>query len=226
VIPNPYPGTFIAFDGIDGCGKTEQIERTFKWLLTTRIGNKLYPYNVTRTEEPRLDSFWGRRIRQELSKPNGLHKTDPLGFQTWFACDSEEHLRRTVVPNLKISGSVVLSDRYRSSMVYGDRFIGDLEKLMEMNRAILGKYFIWPDVILIFWVSIDTALERLKKKGREFDEHEKRELLEMVSIRYRTFAQTYPNCRIVNAEGPPEEVFKEVKKIVLTVIESKPGPAV
>lgn len=225
MIPNPYPGVFIVFEGIDGCGKTEQLERTFQWLSKIGAEGKISPRNIIKTKEP-TNGYFGQRIREELNKPRGLHLTDPFGFQAWFACDSKEHLREVIIPNLKIRGSIVsrvLSDRFRPSMVYGDRFIGDLEKLMEMNRQIIGADFIWPDAILIFDVGIPTAMERLKKKGREFDQHEKEELLKVVSIRYRTFAQTYPNCHLINAEGTPEEVFEEVKKIVLFTIYRREG---
>jgi len=37
MIPNPYPGIFIVFEGIDGCGKTEQLERTFRWLSANGV---------------------------------------------------------------------------------------------------------------------------------------------------------------------------------------------
>jgi len=220
MIPNPYPGIFIVFEGIDGCGKTEQLERTFQWLSKTGAEGKISPRSTIKTKEP-TNSYFGKKIRQELSRPQGLYLTDLFGFQAWFACDSKEHLRRVIIPNLKAQRSIVLSDRFRPSMVYGDRFIGDLEKLMEMNRQIIGEDFIWPDVILIFDVSIPTAMERLKKKRKKFDEHERERLLKVVAIRYRTFAKTYPNCHLINAESTPEEVFEEVKKIILLAINKK-----
>jgi dTMP kinase len=221
MIPNPYPGIFIVFEGIDGCGKTEQLERTFRWLSANGVKGGAFSWKIIKTEEPTLNGYFGKKIRQELKRANGLHRTNPFGFQAWFACDSKEHLQRVVIPNLKTQRSIVLSDRFRPSMVYGDRFIGDLEKLMEMNRQIIGEDFIWPDAILIFDVSIHNAMERLKKKGKNLDEHEREGLLKTIVIRYRTFAKTYPNCHLIDANGTPEEVFEKVKKIILFTINRK-----
>jgi len=221
MIPNPYPGIFIVFEGIDGCGKTEQLEKTFRWLSTNGAKGGAFLWNITKTEEPMPNSYFGKKIRQELKRVNGLHRTNPFGFQAWFACDSKEHLRRVVIPNLKAQRSIVLSDRFRPSMVYGDRFIGDLEKLMEMNRQIIGEDFIWPDAILIFDVSIPTAMERLKKRAKKLDGHEREVLLKAVATRYRTFAKTYPNCHLIDANGTSEEVFEEVKKVILLTINQK-----
>jgi len=220
MIPNPYPGIFIVFEGIDGCGKTEQLERTFQWLSKTRAEGKISPRNIIKTKEP-TNGYFGQRIREELNKPRGFHLTDPFGFQAWFACDSKEHLRKVIIPSLEIPGSIVLSDRFRPSMVYGDRFIGDLEKLMEMNRQIIGEDFIWPDAIFIFDVSIPTAMERLKKRAKKLDGHEREVLLKAVATRYRTFAKTYPNCHLIDANGTSEEVFEEVKKVILLTINQK-----
>ena len=37
MIPNPYPGIFIVFEGIDGCGKTAQLNRVYGWMQTLEI---------------------------------------------------------------------------------------------------------------------------------------------------------------------------------------------
>ena len=217
MIPNPYTGVFIVFEGIDGCGKTKQLELTQKWLCPK--------WTFASVKEPGKDRPFGARIYQDLRRPNGLHKTDPLGFQTWFACDSKENLQRNINPRLN-ARCIILADRFRPSMVYGVNNTGDLEKLMTMNKQIIGEDFIWPDIIFIFDVFAETAIKRLKEKGRDLDEFEQRKFLERVRVNYLLFARIYPNCHIINAEGPPEKVFEEVKKIFLPILESKPGPVV
>lgn len=218
MIPNPFPGFHFVFEGIDGCGKSEQLSLVIAWLQ----GGLIIPTNrIVLTKEPNKNGFWGKKIYADLKKPvGGLNETDPFGFQTWYAMDSMDNYRDVVLPALK-NGRVVISDRSRPSMVYGARSSEDVPKFMAMNLAILGAYFIWPDAIFIFDASIETVLERLREKGGEPDSHEKSTVLTRVRENYLHFAELYPNCHVINAERPPEQVFEDVKKIITAVLESK-----
>jgi dTMP kinase len=215
MIPNPYPGCFIVFEGIDGCGKTEQLQRVTAWLRKL-TGQKTV---IETTKEPGKERFFGSKIYQDLHTPGGLHKTDPFRFQMWYACDSKEHLVKKVIPALQIE-NIVLSDRYRPSMVYGARTPEDINRLMQMNQMILGEHFIWPDKILIFEISVPTAIERLSKKGKIFDGHERRQVLEPVSWMYREFALKYSNCQLIDAERPADAVFEKVKAALSPTLDS------
>lgn len=206
MIPNPFPGKFIVFEGIDGCGKTKQLEKTATWL-----GGLKLP--IFTTKEPNKKGDWGSRIYQELENPKGLHKTDPFGFQTWYACDSKENLHNSVIPHLR-AGCPVLSDRFRLSLCYGAEDSSDFLALMEMNQRIIGEDFIWPDLALVFDVDVDNAIARLKAKGRDTDAFEERGKLSRVIRRYQDFACAYKNCVIVDADDTEEEVFKEVQNLI------------
>lgn len=216
MIPNlPSWGKFIVFEGIDGCGKTTQLLRTYHYLHDRKLP-------VRKTKEPNKSGIWGAQIDEELAQPDGLHKTDPFGFQTWYACDSKENLREAVIPALR-ARCVVLSDRFRPSMVYGAKDASEILALMLSNQIIIGEDFIWPDVILIFDVSVETAIKRLEQKDRTLDEHEnKKALLEQVRANYLAFAKMYPNCHIIDGEKTPEEIFNEILPIITKVIKPKP----
>ncbi len=231
MIPNIYPGCFFVVEGIDGCGKTEQFKRLLDYLRTKRGA-------VIGTKEPGKDRVYGAEIYRDLHDPNGLHKTDPFRFQMLYAMDSKEHLRKEVVPRLR-AGCNIVSDRFRPSMVYGIRLpypewlwsVYDLptdkrdkiimDKLMEMNRMIIGEDFIWPDAIFIFVVPDVVAIQRLEKQGKILDGHEKLAVLNKVSGSYRTFGSIYPNCHLIDGDRDPESVFEDVKKIVEPILESR-----
>ena len=228
MIPNAYPGKLFAFEGMDGCGKTMQLEMTDDWLRNLKQ-NPRHNFVVKREKEPGKERFWGGRIYQELNTPGGLHTTNPYGFQAWYARDCKDHMPNTI-RNLGV-GSIVLMDRYRLSMVFGippqlsspDAKIKALDELMKLNQAIVGEHFIWPDASLIFDVPVEIAIARLKikfeKAGRgTFDEYEKAGKLEIVRSNYQLFAGTYPNCHIVPADGTPEEVFEKVKLIIEPIV--------
>lgn len=228
MIPNPFNGKFFAFEGIDGCGKTLKLKMADEWLRQTPSNQSgSHSNHVVKIEkEPGKERFWGAKIYAELAKPNGLHTTDLYGFQSWYARDSKSHMSDTI-RRLEV-GSIVLMDRFRPSMVFGvpeyavstDARAEALKELMYLNQSILGEEFIWPDVIFVFDVSPETALlnliKKAEKQGKEivFDEHEKIEKLNVVRSNYLLFARMYPNCHIIDSEGPPEEVFEKVKKII------------
>lgn len=214
MIPNPFPGKFIVFEGIDGCGKSTQANRTYDWLY------RELRKTVILTKEPNRNGEWGSKIYVELNKPGGLHKTDPHGFQTWYACDSKINLREVIIPHLR-AGCIVLSDRYRPSMCYGTHNPHNIPVLIEMNQQIIGEDFIWPNTILIFDVSAETAIARLKKKGSKLDEHERLEVLKRVRQNYLHFANIYKNCHFIDGEPSEDVVSEEAKNLIKQTLNSE-----
>ncbi len=222
MIPNVYPGAFIVVDGIDGCGKSKQFGMIVTWLrnfysLFDELGRHIV---VVETKEPDKNSVYGKAIYVDLANPQGVHATNLRGFQAWYACDSRENLEEVIVPGIK-AGQVVVSDRFRSSMVYGALRLDQIEELMRMNQDILGHLFVWPDVIFIIDTDVNTAIERLRKKGRKFDGHEKKAKLETVRKNYQYFATQYPNCRIIDGNKSEDKVFEQIRQILLELLKAK-----
>ncbi|MEK7151416.1 MAG: hypothetical protein AAB784_01720 [Patescibacteria group bacterium] len=216
-IPNPFNGKLIVFEGIDGSSKTSQLETAEQNMCKSIAENHQKNIQVIKKfKEPQGKSFWGNRIYQELAKPHGLHESNPKLFQSWYAVDSVYQMPE--IERFMECGCHIFMDRYRSSMVYGAKTKKDLSELMKMNQIILGKNFIWPDLILIFDISPETAIQRLTARGRAFDEHEKLVTLSRVRNNYLMFANTYANCQIINSEQEPEEVSKDVISAINTVL--------
>jgi len=235
MIPNGLPGAFIVFEGMDGCGKTtifEMLSRLLRHDPRYRaqgsmglsenliVTSTTKPIEIVETKEPGKDRIWGGRIYEELPKPVGVHTLDPFGFQKWYALDSAENLETVIVPGLRL-GKVVISDRFRPSMVYGAQSFKDIQGLMHMTEIIIGRHFIWPDLILIFDVPLGVAAKRLAKKGRPIDQYEQGPVLERVRRNYRFFADNYPNCHVIYAARSPEEILEEVLGLVVPVLVAK-----
>lgn len=223
MIPNPYDGIFIAFGGADGCGKSYYLDLIAKELRSQR--NKVFI-----TKEPNKNGFWGKKIYGDLYKENGIHVTNPVGFQKWYACDSKENLKKNIIPALK-NNYIVLADRFRMACCYGvttginteQRAIKEeLLRLIQINESILQEYFIWPDLYIVFDASPATCIERLKKKGRKLDGHENEIKIEIVRRNYLLFTEFFPhNCCVVDNERDPGVVFADIQNLVLTVIARK-----
>lgn len=213
MIPNPYPGTLFAMEGIDGGGKSVQLKILLQWLRDRGL-------NAQETKEPNKAGLYGKLIYKDLDNPNGLHHTNPKLFQSWYAADSKQNIRDKVIQFISNSRGVVVSDRFRPSMVYGADNTG-IEELMRATEAIMGDHFIWPDAIFIFDISVDIAIERLKQKGRKLDGHENIEKLTRVRDRYLTFARMYHNCHVIPAEDSVDVVAERVKHIAIEVLKQK-----
>jgi len=219
MIPNPWPGSHFVFEGIDGCGKSQQVDLALQFFRKN-LSTPQASSRVVTTKEPDNRRTWGNRIYKDLYKPRGLHTTNPVGLQAWFALDSRENYINNIIENLK-TGDVVLSDRSRPSMVFGAESENQIGELMHLNTSILGEHFIWPDAIFIFDVNVETALQRIKEKRRKLDGHENAKVMSRVRHNYLAFAKTYPNCHVINAELSSHEVFKDVEKIMTAVLELK-----
>ncbi|KKT28825.1 MAG: hypothetical protein UW14_C0002G0033 [Candidatus Yanofskybacteria bacterium GW2011_GWA2_44_10] len=222
MIINPYPGTYFAFEGIDGCGKTTLVDMFLAWL------GGIKHLSVRRTKEPDKNGLFGRRIYEDLSRPNGLHVTNPALFQGWYACDSLINIRDNVIPVISKKNGAVVSDRSRLSMIYGAKNIQEVYELLNVNNGILGVHFIWPDAIFVLDVSVEVAIDRLKRKGRTLDGHESEDKLKTARELYKLVANPpedessirndFPNCHLINAEREIDITLDDVLKIAVKIL--------
>lgn len=228
MIPNPYPGIFIAIDGINGAGKTTQVELLANWLR-----KDTYSLNCGRVievfKEPNKDGEYGKRIYEELNKGSeGLAIRNPIGFQTWYTCDSKANLELNVIPRLRLGGIVIL-DRFRSSLVHGATSVHDIDMLMAMNQFIIGEHFIWPDALFIIDTPVDAAMERLKEKGRALDAQEEKSEQARTAGYFLVFAEKYPNCVVVSDDGTAASMKAKhqiIKAHVQKLLKQKPARGV
>lgn len=143
-----YNGLYIAFEGIDGCGKSTQAH-----LLADALG-------ALHTREPGGSSL-GVAIREVV-----LHGPDDIGARAevlLFAADRAHHIDTVVAPELA-AGRHVVSDRsVWSSVVYQGigRGVG-VEDVLEVNTfACRGVY---PDIVVYLRSSVDIMRGRIERE--------------------------------------------------------------
>lgn len=205
---NPYPGLYIALEGIDGSGKTTQVERLAQYF--EKQGK-----TVVRTHEPRRDGVMGELVSNILKQEK---KIPEVAIQYLFAAQRAVHLEDLVTPSLE-SGAVVISDRsFWSSIPYGllDRFeTGKSEDpdVLLASLSILSMYheFIAPDIAVVLDVSVETAGERLSQMKRRAELYEKKEKLTKINEGYSFLLKHFADALLkVDAEQDMEAVTKEV----------------
>ncbi len=191
-------GKLIAFEGLDGCGKTTQLGRFADQLRKQGI-------DPIETREP-TDGETGRKIRSMARSGEGVDLEVEL---EWFFQDRREHVDQVIQPGLD-AGRWVLCDRYTlSSVAYqGGRGL-DPGAILERGEA----EFPVPDLVLLFELSAARGLERVLSRGGVLEPHfEKRDFLERVSVIFDALDRPY--IERVDATGEREAVTAEVLEVI------------
>lgn len=191
---NPYPGLFVAIEGLDGSGLTTQTG-----LLTEALRGEGHP--VFATKEP-SDNIIGGLIRGSLT---GVYKLPPSALQLLFVADRVHHLDLEVTPVLK-NRSILVSDRYLwSTIAFGSQDI-DRDWLLGLHRHVY-----LPDVTILLKVSPKTCIKRKAGDRFAFQLFEKEKKLARIWKTYEWLAKKYAKqIVILDGEQKPQEVLAEI----------------
>lgn len=193
-------GSFIVFEGIDGCGKSTQVSSLVDAISAAG-------HETLATFEP-TNGTYGQQIRHNARA--GKH-IDPEIELSWFEQDRHEHLENVVEPALK-EGCVVVCDRYYLSTVayQGARDL-DWEQILESNAAA----FLAPDLVLLIEMDLDQSQERLSQRsGPAEPTFENRSFQGRVDAIFKSLSLPY--IERIDGSGTPEEVHQRVCDIVRT----------
>lgn len=206
---NPHEGVYIAIEGIDGSGKTTQVEKVAQYFESK--GKTLI-----RTREPRNGGVVGSLIRKIL---RGELTVPSVALQYLYSADRAIHNVEVIIPALN-EGNVVISDRcFWSAIPYGildrgeDYDFKDAEFLL-VTQGILSMYhqFIVPDRTFYLRTSVETAITRLKKEQKSVKEiYEDEGKLRKIVQGYEWLVKKFPEAiMIVDGEQPIEKVTREI----------------
>ena len=188
-------GRLLVFEGLDGCGKSTQIEHLARALR--EVGG-----DVLVTCEP-TDGPWGRRLREMARGSEPVSAEEEL---RWFVEDRREHVAQILAPALE-AGRIVLTDRYYLSTVayQGARGLG-WQRILEASEA----EFPTPDLVLLLEIEPEAGLARVRARGEALDTvFERRDFLERVAEIFRAVERPY--IERIAAEGAREEVHAAVR---------------
>jgi dTMP kinase len=154
----------ITFEGIEGCGKTTQIE-----LLNTYLERK--GHKVIRTREPGGTPF-GESLRNAF-----LHakmKVYPLSELLVSMAMRAQHVDELILPSLK-EGVIVLCDRFTDASYAYQGFGRNVDlKIIETLNALVAKG-IKPDLTILLDCPVEKGLTR-KAQSATMDRFEKEDL--------------------------------------------------
>lgn len=202
----PERGKFITFEGLDGCGKSTQLER-----LATTLG--VLGICVEKTREPGGTAI-GERIRALLldSRTHGLAAHAEMAL---MVASRAQLTSEVILPALRL-GKWVLCDRFvDSTEAYqgAGRQLGS-EPVLELHRLLCHD--LWPDLTILMdsdvGASVHRARQRNRAAGAGIDENrferESHAFFERVHDGYLEIARREPQRVVTIDARPPIEVVQ------------------
>jgi dTMP kinase len=214
-VPLRQRGKFITFEGLDGVGKSTQLENLATHLRERGI-------EVITTREPGGTAL-GEKLRTVLlsSRTSGLSPLAELGLM--FA-DRAQHIDEQIVPALE-RGQWVLCDRFTdSSEAYqgGGRELGS-EIVLQLHKTLCGD--LQPDLTILMISDVARTVARARRRNVEQSramaddenrfEKESRAFYNRVLAAYMAIAKRAPQrVAPVDAADPIAKVHKKIVGIV------------
>jgi dTMP kinase len=189
-------GLLVAFEGIDGAGKTTQARRLRAHLA--RIG-----LDVVLTKEPTAGPH-GRRLRESAR----CGRLPPAEELETFIADRREHVASLIAPALA-AGRAVLVDRYYfSNAAYQGARGLDPREILRRNASFAPR----PDLALLLEIGVDTAITRIEARGGGANLFERRVDLEAVARGFRELGD--PALRHLDGEREELVIHEEIVQAV------------
>jgi dTMP kinase len=190
---NTTPGKLIIVEGIDGSGKSTQIDLLYKWLQAQ--GRSVY---FSEWNSSMLVKSTTKRAKKEKL-------FTPTTFSLLQCTDFADRWENRILPMLK-AGVIVLADRYAFT-AFGRDVARGVDREWVRN---LYSFALQPDVALYFRVPLDVAVQRITSARAKLKYYEAGMDLELSESRVESF--TLFQERILN------EYDRMVDEFNLTVI--------
>ncbi len=199
-------GVLIAFEGIDGCGKSTQVG-----LLAAHLERRGISTLVTR--EPGGTRV-GQEIRRVLLNPD--LPTVPLAELLLYLADRAQHVEEVILPALE-EGMVVLTDRFSLSTLAYQCYGRELPRTLffEVSRWILKG--LKPDLTLVLDIPAEDVQKRIGT-GKDRMEREDGGFFSRVREGFLCEANKDDSIVVVDASQPVEEVHRMVVELVESIL--------
>lgn len=206
-------GKLISFEGLDGAGKTTQIEMLVRWLDERHIA-------YVRTREPGGTPL-GLEIRRLLLNHPEL-ETTPLAEAFLFQADRAQHFSQLVLPALE-AGQLVITDRCFDASIAYQGFARNVGPELIAQLSMIATQGHIPDLTLLLDLDpgqvhrrINPANDQsgLREVPSRFDS-EAETFHSRVRQGFRLIARAHPaRIHIVDASRSVEEIHREIVGLV------------
>lgn len=206
MVPQAHPlenGLIVVFEGIDGVGKTTQLElahealRAAGWtVMVTRnlggtpIGEALREVMLSPLERPALTDFYTSLAIQE-----------PL-------LDAIDTARQ--------KGKIILMDRSPLSLAAYQIYGTGIDETMGWQHVASGMDRLKPEAIILYDAPIEASLERRQKHSEPADYFESKSngYFQKVATGYHMAVKRYPATEVIDAAPPIPSVHEQTMAVI------------
>jgi len=190
-------GMLVAFEGIDGTGKSTQLQALADFLREQSLP-------VLTTYEP-TESRYGLRIRELYQNRSSCTPEEELRL---FLEDRRLHVKKLIRPGLA-AGNIILTDRYYYSTAAYQGAAGiDPAYILTCN-----SFAPVPNLVLLLTMEPEIAIARIRDgRGEELNDFEHLDLLRKVADHFADFDD--PCIVRIDAARNPQQVQEDIRKIV------------
>ncbi len=217
-MPNSHRGKFITFEGLDGTGKSTQIEKLAKALRARGL-------TVVVTREPG-GTGTGEKIRHVIldSDTTGL---SPMAEMALMFASRAQHIREVIEPAVA-EGKIVLCDRFTDSTeAYqgAGRRLGS-KSVLELHRILCDD--LQPDLTILMDSDVAHSVERARRRNQRSSrngrnqkdenrfEQENRAFFGRVRHGYLAIAKREADrVAVIDARGTPSQTHAKILEVVL-----------
>ena len=199
-------GRFITIDGVEGAGKSTQIDLICSYLQRKGI-------DVVRTREPGGTDV-GEKIRSVLLDVDNQEMHSDTELLLMFS-SRNELIQNKIIPALN-NGSWVVSDRFTdASFAYqgGGRML-NLDRISKLEEWVLGDFK--PDLTLLLDINVELGMTRIEARAaKDRIELEERAFFERVRSVFISRSEAFPErIKLIDASGTIDDIHEKIKLLV------------
>jgi dTMP kinase len=204
-------GLLIVFEGIDGVGKTTQLELAKEALLKEGL--------AVETSRNLGGTPIGEALREAMLSPHPRPETTNLYLSVAIQealIEATEHRRQ--------GGSVILMDRGPLSLAAYEIYGSGLSETLGWPHVDNGMKRLRPELTIIYTADVKTALGRARTKsgGADYFESKPLDYFERVAAGYASAAGRYPaQTFMVEADRSIEVIHQETMRLIRHILQAK-----
>ena len=202
-------GRFVVLEGIDGCGKTTQLQRLAAWLPES--GLMPAGAELVLTREPGGTPL-GQALRTLLLHPPEQAAPGERAELLLYAADRAQHVQTRIEPALA-AGHWVLSDRFSGSTTAYQGYGRGLDLALISQLEQVATAGLQPD--LCCWLALDPQQAARRRAGQQQDriEAEGLHFLERVHQGFAALSQRPGWCTLA-ADQSLEQVQQQLQQVL------------
>lgn len=206
---------FFSFDGIDGVGKTTQMDLFCDWLRTRGT-------EVVICRDPGSTPL-GERIREILLHSDNATPIDRRAEMLLYMAARAQLVDEIVRPALA-AGKTIVSDRYLLANLVYQGYAGGLDVEAIRRVGLVATDGVAPDAVFLLDMSpiaadarLDRELDRMERQGADYRERLRAGFLAEAAGRQS-------GIHVINADRPIDVIQDEIRHIATELAPSNTQP--